>query len=64
MYTGTAGFPVSRFVPWEQPALDERNKDERMPNELMAKQMNVNYIFIALDAPVSGVIIFVLTYCL
>ena len=64
MYTGTAGLPFSRFVPWDQPAFDGRNKSERMPIELMAKQMNVNYIFLALDAPISGVIVFLLACCL
>ena len=64
MYTATAGFPLSRFVQWDQLALDERNKGERMPIELMAKQMDVNYIFIALRTPLFGVIVFVSIYYL
>ena len=35
-----------------------------MPIELTEKQMNVNYIFTALDAPLSGVIVFILACCL
>ena len=63
MYTGTAGFPLSRLVPWDQAELDRRNEGERMPIELMTNQMYLNYMYFALDAPLFGVIVFALIYC-